>query len=135
MDKIGPYDVVNAVNYKGEYLAGFLAERYDVGVKDSFAVAKDKMDAAIKKEIIAKYKADRVDYLNVYTNHIRTTFKHMLLPMYSCFYKYKAKIYNFFINGRTGKVSGKVPLSPVKVSFAVLTAVAVAALIYIFMNK
>lgn len=130
MDKIGPFDIFNSVEYNKEFLAGFMAERHDISVNDGFAVAKNKMDAEIRSEIIAQYNADRVDYLNVDTKHTSTAFKNMLLPVYCCTFKFKSKVYNYFVNGRTGRVNGKTPLSPWKVGIAVVIGIALLFGIY-----
>lgn len=136
MDKLGPYDTGNAVNYKAEYVAGYLAERHNVGVRDSYVVAKKKMEDAIRDDIISKYNPDKIEYLHVYTKHSNTIFKHLLLPVYSCSYKFKEKLYNYFVNGRTGRTTGKSPLSPIRVGIAVIVGLAaIAGLAYLFLTN
>ena len=53
----------------------------------------------------------------------------MMLPLWVCAYVYRKKGYRFIINGRTGKSTGKSPVSPLKVAIAVLLAVGIVALI------
>ena len=55
-----------------------------------------------------------------------------MLPVWISSFTYKGKIYQFMVNGQTGKVSGKVPISPWRVLLAVLLGVAVIALIGYF---
>ena len=43
-----------------------------------------------------------------------------------CGFKYRDKIYNYFVNGRTGRAGGKTPISVWKVA---LTVVIIAAVI------
>lgn len=129
LNKILPYDTDNLEAYNKDYIAGFMAERYDTSLQDGFDVAKGQMDDTIRKRIIDGYGADVVDYLNVDTTYFGTTFHYMLLPLWVCAYVYRKKGYRFIINGRTGKSTGKSPVSPGKVAIAVLLAVGVIALL------
>lgn len=129
LDKVVPYDMENAEAYNKDYIAGFSAERYDTSLNDSFAKAKDKMDDAIRRQILAKYHADHVSYLNIDTTYYRTKFRYTLLPLWICAYKYKKKGYRFLINGRTGKSTGKTPVSPLRVGSLVVLVLGLIALI------
>lgn len=129
LNKILPYDTDNLEAYNDDYISGFGAERYDTSLTDGFDIAKKQMSDKIRKKIIAKEGADEVDYLNVDTKYDNTRFNYMLLPLWVCAYVYKKKGYRFIINGRTGKSTGKVPVSPLKVCFTVLSVLAAIALI------
>lgn len=129
LNKILPYDTDNLEAYNKDYIAGFSAEKYDTSLKDGFDVAKGQMDDTIRKRIIDGYGADVVDYLNVHTSYKGTAFHYMMLPLWVCAYVYRKKGYRFIINGRTGKSTGKSPVSPLKVAIAVLLAVGLVALI------
>ena len=50
-----------------------------------------------------------------------------MYPIYHSFFAYRGKKYEFFVNGRSGRASGKTPVSPWKVGIAVLVALAVLA--------
>lgn len=127
MDKMGNYDVDAAVSYKEEFLAGFSAERYDNSLKSCYGIAQGKVDDQIRRDILSRYKYDVVDHLNVDTTYRAVRFRHILLPVWACGYAYKEKLYNFFVNGRTGKSAGKAPLSPIRVALAVVFGLAVLA--------
>ncbi|MBQ3754565.1 MAG: hypothetical protein II867_00170 [Clostridia bacterium] len=129
LNKILPYDMDNATAYTREYLAGFSAERYDTSLDDSFGTAKTEMNSMIRREIINHYNPDHVDYLNVNTTFSDVKFRHTLLPLWICGYKFKEKIYRFLINARTGKATGKVPKSPAKIAMVVFFILAVIAAI------
>lgn len=132
MGKLLPFDVVSAEEYKREYLAGFMSERYSTSLDDSFGTAKKTMDTQIRAAILSKYNADVVDYLNVDTSFRSVDFSYMLLPVWVCGYKYREKMYHFIVNGRTGKSTGKTPLSPYRIGTAVVLGIGIlAALIYL----
>ncbi len=129
MNGVLPFDLENSVSYDKAFLAGFSAERYDTSLKDSCDVAKDKMQKTIRNEIIRKYNPDRVDYLNVTTTYNNIEYEYILLPVWQSEYSYKKKIYDFIVNGRTGKSTGKAPVSALRILFLVLGIVAVVAAI------
>lgn len=135
LNKILPYDTENIEAYNKDYIAGFNAERYDTSLQDGFGIAQGQMDDAIRKQIVSSYGADVVDYLHVDTDYNDTKFRYMLLPLWVCAYKYRKKAYRFIINGRTGKSTGKSPVSPVKVIILVLLALGLVVLAaWLYMN-
>ena len=50
--------------------------------------------------------------------------------MWIASYRYSDKIYNFMVNGQTGKVQGEAPISWWKVALAVLIVLALLACIF-----
>ncbi len=137
--QIEPFDTENNVEYKPEYVAGFAAERYSVGIRDAWQRAKEYIKRILRGEITNKIKQEHmssgVSSLVVDTSYSDIKYKYLLLPVWISSYKYKGKIYQFMINGRTGKVGGKYPLSPWRILAAVLVAAAVIALLYfLFIN-
>ena len=133
MNKLLPYDLGSAEQYKREYLAGFAAERYNESLDNSFEGAKSVMDDDIRASILSQYKYDRVAYLNVNTNYGNIKFNYTLLPVWVCGYKFREKLWSFLVNGRTGKATGKVPVSVPKAIFtAVLAAGVIGVLVWLF---
>ena len=126
LDKVSPFDTNGGSVYDGKYLLGYMAYHYDKDIQDCWSVAKSKIDAVIKKSILSKYVYDVVDYLNVSTKHERVTYKYVMLPVYVGNFTYRKKLFNFYVNGTTGKVTGKTPVSPWRVALAVLLGIAVA---------
>ncbi len=117
--KLGPYPINDAVVYDRRFLSGFFADHYDRGLKDGWTVGSDLMRKDIYNDIRRSLRCDVVQTLNVNTNFNSNKFKHVLLPVYVCNARWKEKLYNFFVNGITGKVTGKTPVSPLKVGIAV----------------
>lgn len=134
MNKILPYDLDNKEQYKKEYLAGFAAERYSSSLDDSFGTAKAMIEPDIRQSILAQYKYDVIGYLNVNTTYADTRFNYTLLPIWLCGYKYREKLYHFIVNGRTGKSTGKFPVSVAKVLITVAAALGIVAFfVWLFM--
>jgi hypothetical protein len=110
--------------YNPEYVAGFASERYSVGLRAAWEKAKEfiasKLRRNVESYIRRRHHADRVDSLVLNTKHRNVTYKYLLLPIWMSTFTYKGKIYHFMVNGRTGKVSGKYPISPLRVAIAVV---------------
>lgn len=125
--RIMPFARDKAGVYTPEYLSGFMAYRYDKDIRTSWSEARGKIDQSIRRSILARYGADVVDYLNVQTGHSDVTYKYVLVPVYVGNYTFKKKLYNVFVNGSTGRVYGKSPVSPLRVSGLVLFILALLA--------
>lgn len=133
LDAIMPYDTKTAYEYDSGYLAGAVAERYRIGVADGFDIARARIDAVIKNEILSKHNADVVGYLNINTRFNEVRYKYVLLPIWLCCYNYKNKVYNFLVNGSTGKTSGKTPVSVIKAGIAAIIGLGVIVLVIKFL--
>jgi hypothetical protein len=62
------------------------------------------------------------------------TYKNVLFPVWTATFENKNKLYRYAINAQTGKISGEHPYSYVKIAFAVLGAVLVAAALF-YLNQ
>ena len=136
LNKLMPFDYGTIKEYDTEYLTGYMAKRSDRSLKDCWIDAKSMIDSELRRLILSRHRHDVVDYLNVSTTHENVTFKHVLMPVYVSNFNYKNKRYNVFVNGNTGKVTGKTPVSPWRVLIAVVLGLAVVALLgYLFYSN
>ena len=121
--KVEPFDTQKALPYQTEYLSGYIAEHYTLGVKDGFKIAQQRMCESLgqKQEIELLRRYDCVDTMNVIASYEDVTFKHILLPIWIISYHYKDKNYQFLLNGETGKYYGDYPKSKVKIALIVIT--------------
>lgn len=119
--------------YRPEYLSGFAAERYSVGLADAWALTKreitDRIAADIRSRILFERGAHRVQNLAVTTEYGDVAYKYLLFPAWVSTFLYKGKRYQFLVNGETGKVAGRTPVSVWRVLIAVLIAAALIGLI------
>lgn len=102
-------------DFSMSYLSGFLADRYDVNKGDVFPRIRTKLDDASKdilKSSITGYSSVTVNTFN--NNILKTNWNYALLPVWFMTYKYKDKMYEFAVNGQTGKLAGIPPLSKKK---------------------
>lgn len=126
-----PFDTADNVTYKPEYVAGFASERYSIGLKDAWETAKSiisgNLTSNITSQIKNENKADEVRNLKIHTDFNGIKYKYLLLPVWMSYFKYNGKVYNFMVNGQNGKVSGKIPISGLKVAIAIGIGVLVVA--------
>lgn len=115
-----PWDLSALEPYKPEYLAGFRAEGYTVELEEGFIEARAHMDRVILRDVKFDIGGDRQRVHDVDTTVSDVTFKHILLPVWLAAYKYRGETYRFVVNGRTGRVQGERPWSPVKIAIAIV---------------
>lgn len=129
LDKILPFDYSTINEYDKKLLTGFVAKRHDRDLPTCWEDAKDAMSKTLRKLILSQYVYDVVDYLNVSTNYSGNSYKSVLLPIYHMSFKYGKKDYGVLVNGNTGKVTGKTPLSPLKLGLLITLGLAVVGLL------
>ncbi len=107
------------VPYQEEYIAGFQAEAYQVGLKDAFVGGKQQIDNRVEELVCADIGGDHQRITSVNTQYSHLTFKHILLPMWVSAYLFSGKTYRFLVNGQSGEVVGESPKSGWKIFFLV----------------
>ena len=131
-----PYDYEGLRSYDTQYLAGFIAERYQLSLGDGYTTAQGKMDSDIRSECKSMIPGDTSRNLQVHTHYSDVTFKHVLLPVWIAAYEYQQKVYRYLVNGQTGKTHGTAPYSWAKITAAVLAVAsaigAIAALAHYY---
>jgi len=133
LSSVEPFDTAANVEYKPEYIAGYAAERYSLGLKDAWVKAKNaiasKLKSMCESKLVSEHNADTSRNVQVKTVYSNITYKYLLLPIWISSFTYKGKVYQFMVNGQTGKVNGTSPVSPWKVLIAILIVVAFFMLI------
>lgn len=132
IDNVEPFQLTGLIDYKTDYLSGFLAERYSVPLKEGWSDAKTIIDHRITNGIQGQVYGDVVQIVSVSTNHKGITYKHILLPIWISSFHFNNKVYRFLVNGQTGKVSGKSPISAVKVTIVSLVVIAIIIMVLFF---
>ena len=131
LNKISPFYTNESKEYQENYLLGFMAYHYDDKIESCWDTAKSFIDVSLRSQILSQYSYDKVSYLNVSTKHQNVTFKYVMLPVYVGSFNYKTQLYNFFVNGRTGKVTGKSPISALKIFLTILGGIGLITLFYL----
>ena len=116
MEAIEPFDYKDLKDFSMSYLSGFYADKYDVDRAGVFPRIRERSDKVarevIQKSIAKGYSSIKVD--NESYNILKTDWSYMMLPVWFMSYKYNDKVYEFAMNGQTGKLAGTPPLSKPK---------------------
>ena len=130
MEAVEPYNYEDAVEFSGAYLSGYLADKYDVSAEESIERANER----VKNSTIKAFDGTTGSYSAVIPESSRISFsngkiRYSLLPVWMLNIKYMDKMYQFAINGQTGKVVGEYPVDNGKKSkyFRKIAAIAYAA--------
>ncbi len=134
MQSLEPFNYDEAVDFQTAYLAGYLADKYDLSSDECSETA----NARIKNSTVSEFGTTTSGYATCETESAsiqikNAAVKYALLPVWVMNAKYNDKNYQFMMNGQTGKFVGNLPTSVAK-AFAVFAAVlvpvsAIAALI------
>lgn len=122
------------VKIDNNYLEGFITEKYQIDLKDSYERVKVIFTNYERESVKRDIGGDEQRINNMYTTFDRITFKHILLPIYASSFIYNNKNYTFYINGITGQISGDRPYSTTKIVLACLAAAIILLIILIMMR-
>jgi len=130
LERIYPYDTTKLVPYRPQYLAGWRAEEYQIGLEEGWKMGQEIIENRVRNACAAEVPGDTHRNLRVQTRFQDITFKHALLPVWIASYRYNQKVYNFMVNGETGRVQGEAPISWWKVALAVLITLILLGFIF-----
>ena len=91
---------------------------------------RSKLNNHVADKIRKDHRADRTRNVRLTTSFNNITYKYLLLPVWISNFKYNDKVYQFMVNGQTGKISGKTPISVPKVVITVIAIIVIIAILY-----
>lgn len=111
MESIEPYYAQDEVPFQTAYLSGYIADKYDVDSDASISRANDR----IKKSTLDQMATTATGYTTVTPENASVQFKnssvrYALYPVWLLTAKWNGEIYNFAMNGQTGKFVGNLPM-------------------------
>ncbi len=111
MESIEPFNLNEAVDFQTAYLAGYLADKYDVSAEESIARANERIKASAEQmfgSTVHGYTTVMPVSTNVaFTNGVS---RYALYPVWILNTNWQGKNYIFAMNGQTGKFVGDLPL-------------------------
>ena len=111
MESIEPFDLSQAVDFQTAYLAGYLADKFDVEAE----TCKIRANERIRSSTESAFASTAVGYATVIPEHtdIRlngSRVRYGLLPVWILTTRYQDELYTFAMNGQTGKMVGNLPI-------------------------
>lgn len=112
MESIEPFDVSQAVPFNGAYLAGYMADKYDVDAQQSIERANERIKISTEQEFAKTVTDPYVSLIPKYSNISLSngSAKYALYPVWILNTSWKGNKYTFAMNGQTGKLVGDLPL-------------------------
>ncbi len=117
------WDLKALVPYQAEFVSGYRAEAYQVGLAEGYPLAKEQIDSKIYGLVRQDIGGDTQRVNDLSTRYSEIKFKHVLLPVWVSAYRFRNKTYRFLVNGQTGEVAGESPLSWQKVTWLVVAII------------
>jgi len=111
MESLEPYDYSALTDFQTAYLAGYLADRYDVDSEETIKRANER----IKQSTETTFRNTVNGFVTVNTEDSRVVTssgskKYALLPVWFLNTTWEGQNYSFAMNGQTGKFVGDLPL-------------------------
>lgn len=117
MDRLEPYQYNNLKDFEMPYLAGYIAEKYDYDENEMLPRVKDRVTSYVDSYIrstISGYTS--VTFSRKDFNIRKKRADYTLMPVWMVCYDYRKAEHTFAMNGETGKIVGKPPLSAAKIA-------------------
>lgn len=111
MESIEPYRVAEAVEFQTAYLAGYLADKYDVDAQQSTDRARERMKESaqdVLRDTVKGYASVIPENTNVRISGGDA--KYALYPVWILNTTWRGKKYIFAMNGQTGRMTGDLPV-------------------------
>ena len=132
MDSIEPFDYKDLVPFQMSYLPGYLADKYDVSIKED----AERVNQRIKNTTISLLEETVTGYQTYVSDKTNTTIPpgtvhYAFLPVWLLSTQYQGKNYLFAMNGQTGKMIGDdLPIDKTKMilRFLLITVIGIALL-------
>lgn len=131
MESIEPFDFDGAVDFQTAYLAGYLAERYDVNEEQSISRANERIEQSTIdafRKTVQGYNVVEKTSANLNMNSGKASYA--LYPVWILNTTYRGEHFKFAVNGQTGKTAGDMPVDEGALwrYFGICTAVCSAVL-------
>lgn len=111
MESIEPFDITEAVDFNTAYLAGYVADKYDVDEESSVTRANDRIKTSVDtafRGTVTRYERLEISASQIELNGGKA--KYVLYPVWMLSATYRGQAYTFAMNGQTGKFTGDLPI-------------------------
>lgn len=111
-ESLEPYDLSEAVDFQTAYLAGYLADRYDVPKETCASRANERIqqttESVIQRETCGEYASCTLEASSI--RFLNSRVRYVLLPAWILNTNWNGQNYQFAMNGQTGKFVGNLPM-------------------------
>lgn len=111
MESIEPYHASDIMDFQTAYLAGYVAEKYDVTSDQSIQRANERVKESLEeafRSTVTGYNSVEVSSSVINTRN--STVDYALYPVWLLHTSWEGETYTFAMNGQTGKFVGDLPI-------------------------
>ena len=110
MDSIGPFDIKDTVPFTPAYLAGYMADKYDIEKEKTYPDAEKRIKNSAAEELRNTVQGySTVDVVSNTSRIMESAVHYALYPVWMLNSKWKGEDFQFAMNGQTGKLLGNLP--------------------------
>lgn len=134
MESIEPFDFSDAVDFQTAYMAGYLADKYDVDIDANVERINNRVKTSTESAIgstVGGYATVVPEDSSIST--VNGQVKYAMYPVWMLNTTWNGQKYTFCMNGQTGKMVGDIPVDKGRVfgRFAMFTGIFAAAVFLI----
>ena len=121
MESIEPFTMSDAVPFKTAYLAGYVADKYDVDAQKSIQRANERIRQSTEDaftQTVTGYDSVKMENSSIQLHGGKA--KYALFPVWVLSTSWQGNNYIFAMNGQTGRLVGELPCSKPKLIIASL---------------
>ena len=119
MESIEPFTMSDAVPFKTAYLAGYVADKYDVDAQKSIQRANERVRQSTEDaftQTVTGYDSVKMENSSIQLHGGKA--KYALFPVWVLSTSWQGNNYIFAMNGQTGRLVGELPCSKPKLAIA-----------------
>ena len=115
MESIEPFDLGQLTDFNTAFLSGYFADKYDVEADRG----KERIRQRVENSMNDQLQSSLFGYATVIPVSRQLQIDHsnaryVLMPVWILNTRFRDKIYTFAMNGQTGKMTGSLPICPIR---------------------
>jgi len=111
MESIEPFEFREAVPFQAAYLAGYMADRYDMDMEERMERARERVKKATEDAFRKTLPhMDRVTVTSSNVNVCNARYWYVLYPVWILNTTWNGEKFTFAMNGQSGKLVGNLPM-------------------------
>ena len=115
LGQVTPFDLRGLAEYNPSYLAGWQAKTYDVGLQQTWEIAREEMRERAKRACYKDTGSSHVRNMQMTADFADEHWRYVLLPVYLASYRFDERTFQVMVNGQTGQVAGQKPVAWLRV--------------------
>ena len=113
--ELGNYKMQGLVSYDPDYLAGSIAQAYDIELEQAWRLGRNAFREITRKACRNQASSSKIRNFSMSLDFYDESWRYILIPVLMASYQFDNQTYRIVINGQTGKIFGQRPVDWKKV--------------------